>query len=298
MSSSSQSQQSERSLRFAEALRLIQRPQARIAEILGISPGYVSHVKTGTRDLSEALASKMQRRFGFSMEWLLTGEGEMVADRSRAARYVDPDDLPNGTTDAMETMFRADLAPGDLSPPTFREAFVKRFMAATELASPHLLFAQRASEWRRCVLDDLMNSATVPLLDELTGQCPEESEHFSGARIELPCPRAECLYCVRAHERWAPEFSQSEFLVIEQRPPDGWSKNEVDGEVCVVSGSKEDGLQLTHVHAVEEGDGVKLTIAPVPAGPGRKRTVAWADVQIHGVLRLCFRTRFPVPQDG
>ena len=74
--------------RVAVALTAIQLPQLEIARLSEVTAQYLSHVKTGARPLSETLALKLERTFGISLGWLMTGMGTLIVDEGKARQYI------------------------------------------------------------------------------------------------------------------------------------------------------------------------------------------------------------------
>ncbi|BFH15019.1 helix-turn-helix domain-containing protein [Paenibacillus melissococcoides] len=57
--------------------------QKDFAESIKVTESYVSNMLSGKRSvISEALASLIQEKFGYSMQWILTGEGEIYENAS------------------------------------------------------------------------------------------------------------------------------------------------------------------------------------------------------------------------
>ena len=50
--------------------------QSEFAAALNCTPAYVSQLRNGKRTLANSTALLIQKAFGFSAEWLLTGKGE------------------------------------------------------------------------------------------------------------------------------------------------------------------------------------------------------------------------------
>lgn len=85
--------------RLKRIMHAIQLEQKVIAKRLGITPIYLSQLKTRVRDVSESFARRMEGAFGVSAEWLTAGEGRMLIDPKKAARSIDLRLLPSGWLD-------------------------------------------------------------------------------------------------------------------------------------------------------------------------------------------------------
>lgn len=56
--------------------------QREIADTMGVSPAYINAVLCGRKMIGKKVAEKFSNLYGLSASWLLTGEGEMLADHT------------------------------------------------------------------------------------------------------------------------------------------------------------------------------------------------------------------------
>ena len=75
--------------RFKQVRKQIGITQKDLAQILGVSPAYLSLIETNRQPMSEPIAMKLEKLFGVSARWLLFGYGAPNGEkksRLRAAR--------------------------------------------------------------------------------------------------------------------------------------------------------------------------------------------------------------------
>ncbi len=75
--------------RFKQALKKIGITQKELANVLGLSPAYLSLIATERQPISDPIAFKMEELYGISAYWLLYGVGSESGEkknRLRAAR--------------------------------------------------------------------------------------------------------------------------------------------------------------------------------------------------------------------
>ncbi len=63
--------------------------QQQIADGLGVSQTYVNALLCGKKNFGRNAAQKFHDAYGLSVAWLLTGDGEMMADGSSSATVID-----------------------------------------------------------------------------------------------------------------------------------------------------------------------------------------------------------------
>lgn len=62
--------------------------QREIADTMGVSSAYINAVLCGRKMIGKKVAEKFSNLYGLSASWLLTGEGEMIADVSKPTNEV------------------------------------------------------------------------------------------------------------------------------------------------------------------------------------------------------------------
>ncbi len=76
--------------------------QVEIADKLGVKKSFVSELLAGKRTLGHETAVKLNKVYGFDLNWLLTGEGEMLKGQTEAPEA--------GQTDAVRiAQLRAEM---------------------------------------------------------------------------------------------------------------------------------------------------------------------------------------------
>ncbi len=274
--------------RVAVALTAIQLPQKEIARLLDISAAYLSHVKSGARPLAESLALKIERTFGISLGWLLTGLGSMIADHERAREHV-----TFATEYLVDGRVRADLV-----------FWSKGQMHVVKFKEPGgMSGARRRHE---------LQTATLALLTEPAGSCPPPAPGRTGARVVLPCCAADgSFYCLAARPEWSRFVRRDEVLLLEWRAPHEWRPDEVDGRICAAAIGEPSSPDLYHV-SIEQAEGSPrlrlltedLSLEQVMDSP-RVRALAggvdadeetsvmwWDEIRVSGVVLMAFRTEF------
>lgn len=91
--------QDERARRFKKLADAIRLEQQAVAKRLGLSPPYLSLLKSGAKPLTETIARAMEDNFGVRASWLRGGEPPMLADPHKAAEHVDFGLLPRAWVD-------------------------------------------------------------------------------------------------------------------------------------------------------------------------------------------------------
>ena len=71
--------------RFLEAVESLGKNKAEIAEIMGYSKAQVGDIIEGKAKLSGKFSKIFCATFGFSLEWLLTGGGEMYGKKANSS---------------------------------------------------------------------------------------------------------------------------------------------------------------------------------------------------------------------
>jgi transcriptional regulator with XRE-family HTH domain len=74
-------------IRLREVRRQMGDPErSTLEEALGVSVGAIARYERGDSEPTAAVIAKYRAEFGISFDWLLTGEGEMYADPSKAPK--------------------------------------------------------------------------------------------------------------------------------------------------------------------------------------------------------------------
>jgi len=248
--------------RLTKALRRIQRSQKLVAEMLGVTPQYLSAVKRGKRDLSDQLAMRFQETFGIAADWLLTGKEGMIADVAKAARHI------------------------DLGPPDIAHRGSHGRPGAFELVDM-LLRPGRTS--RRTLL------TAVPVLQSPPDARPEASPHFTGTYTNVPNSYVGEFYCLVAGGRYEPTFHPGELLLVQNSQDPPLEPEDVDGRVCVARTDEDAPWELLGLRAVAQGGEVQVEAVPVTRPGAEKITVPWGQLRIAGVVVMAFRTVFQMP---
>lgn len=140
------------------------------AEELGISKGALAHYERGERVPDATVLAAYQERFGVNLSWLVTGDGAMFSDPSKAPAPTLPMD-----PELLETIYKN----------------IEMVHRATELKTPPHKLAVLAAEMYNELLarvvdvrDKAIVSAVLPVLgDELRERLREAtSEPGSGKR--------------------------------------------------------------------------------------------------------------------
>lgn len=74
--------------RFEQVERTFNVSQSQLARRVGVSPQMVSQIVTGKYNLSYLLAKSIEAEFGVNSEWMLTGEGSMLAVADNKAKEL------------------------------------------------------------------------------------------------------------------------------------------------------------------------------------------------------------------
>ena len=72
--------------RLVELRRTFDITQRQLAKRVGVTSQLISMMETGKAQLSHLTAKAMEAEFGVNHEWLLTGEGEMMARKPNASK--------------------------------------------------------------------------------------------------------------------------------------------------------------------------------------------------------------------
>lgn len=72
--------------RLEQLRRFMKMTQEEFANELGLSASSISEFETGQRDLNDQAKNKLVDKFGVSLQWLATGNGEVFDDR---VHYLD-----------------------------------------------------------------------------------------------------------------------------------------------------------------------------------------------------------------
>lgn len=77
--------------------------QQEVANALGVKQSYVSQVLNGKKPITRSAADVLSERFGFSLVWLLTGEGNMLKGETGSVAVTGNATAGNITTHAAPT---------------------------------------------------------------------------------------------------------------------------------------------------------------------------------------------------
>ena len=72
--------------RLVELRRTFNITQRQLAKRVGVTSQLISMMETGKAQLSHLTAKAMEAEFGVNHEWLLTGQGEMMARKPNASK--------------------------------------------------------------------------------------------------------------------------------------------------------------------------------------------------------------------
>ncbi|GBC62524.1 XRE family transcriptional regulato [Desulfonema ishimotonii] len=74
--------------RIAKALQNIGKSNEELAQILGVNRNTIAAYKNSKGDLKGIVLVGLAKKFGYNPDWLLTGEGEMFADKAPRPRHI------------------------------------------------------------------------------------------------------------------------------------------------------------------------------------------------------------------
>ena len=106
--------------RLADALAHANLNARELADIAKISPATLSHYKNGrSTKLSAEIAQKIADALGVNVEWLVTGEGNMIKPNIISLDNADSDKLPAGFVQIPE--YKICFGAGEAEEPTYEE---------------------------------------------------------------------------------------------------------------------------------------------------------------------------------
>jgi transcriptional regulator with XRE-family HTH domain len=247
--------------RLALVLAVLPQNQLKVAGEIGVSPQYLSEVKSGSQNLTRSLAMRMEEKYGVSALWLLTGRGELFADPAKAAQFISSTRevaLPDGR--------RADVVLWDRQ---------ERAHVVELKESPREAARREADSVR-------IRMVPVELQDKPSSRRPQRPSEVSVC-VRLPQVGMGELFCLPPASGRR-RVRADEYLLLEWREPAEWQPVDLDGAVCTASINGGDvGLFELHV----QGDQVKATRLE---GDGRSAASApWSSIQVWGRVLMAFR---------
>lgn len=189
--------------------------------MLDIAPGFLSHLKLGTRRLGADTAVRMEEAFGTNHAWLLRGEAPVLSDPGKAQQFVTIETPPGKSLPGEPRQENL----------TFRDRDGRLIVGEVKASQ-----AKHMSHWPSA------RERFVPLLRRAAEKKPTASAYFTNTYVRTALPVGRHVYSVKAGPEYRPMFADQENLVLERRPPDEWKAKDIHGRICAARmGSKRAG---------------------------------------------------------
>lgn len=154
--------------RLADALAHANLNARELSGIAKISPATLSHYKSGrSTKLSAEIAQKIADALGVNVEWLVTGEGNMIKPNIISLDNADSDKLPAGFVQIPE--YKICFGAGEAEEPTYEE--IQDCVPAYFRSS---FFSDRGINPKNCRRFKVIGDSMIPLInsgDYITVDC-------------------------------------------------------------------------------------------------------------------------------